>query len=159
MWYDMQAFSIGEYMQLTEHFSIEELTASETAGRLGIDNTPPASVVTTLQATATKMEAVRTLLGGLPIHVNSGYRCPALNKAVGGAETSAHLSGDAVDFICPAYGTPLQICQAIANSMLVFDQVIQEGTWCHVSFAPTERHQLLTAQFNPGESTTYKQGV
>ena len=69
-------------MQLTAHFSLEELIASETATRSGIDNTPPSELMPNLRALADGLEKVRAALGGRPIHINSGYRCPALNKAV-----------------------------------------------------------------------------
>jgi len=136
-------------MQLSEHFSLEELTA--TAHR-GIDNTAPANLYPHLEALATGMEAVRALLGH-PIHINSGYRSPALNKAVGGVPNSAHMSGYAADFICPEFGDPLAICRAVVESPIKFDQVIQEGSWCHLSFAPTLRRSILTKSgsgYKPG---------
>jgi len=125
---------------LSAHFSLEEMTITS---HRDLDNTPSAEIVTALTDTAQHMEAVRTLLGQ-PIHVNSGYRSPAVNKAVGGAANSAHMSGHACDFICPAFGSPLAICRALVASGIKFDQVIEEGTWVHISFAPTWRQQVLT---------------
>lgn len=133
--------------QLSDHFSLEELSA--TAHR-ELDNTPPAPVLATLADTALRMEAVRTFLGAQPIHVNSGYRSPAVNAAVGGVVDSAHLSGHAVDFICPAFGDPLAICRHLAGVAFAFDQLIQEGTWVHVSFAPTMRREVLTKSAGGG---------
>jgi hypothetical protein len=78
------------------------------------------------------------------ITVSSGYRCPALNKAVGGAKSSAHVSGHAVDFNCFSFGTPLEICRALAASDLKWDQMIEEGTWVHLSWDPRLRQQILT---------------
>lgn len=129
---------------LSEHFSLAELTASQTAARRGIDNTPTPEVMARLRNTAAQMERVRTLLGGKVITVSSGYRSPKLNAAVGGAKTSAHLTGDAVDFNCFSFDSPLAVCRVLANSDLKFDQIIEEGTWVHISFDPRMRRQVLT---------------
>jgi zinc D-Ala-D-Ala carboxypeptidase len=126
---------------LTEHFALEELSCTQ---QRGLDNTPPPTVVAALRETAVRMEEVRRLLGDRVITVSSGYRSPAVNRAVGGAERSAHLSGRAVDFNCYGFGTALEICRAIAASAVAFDQLIQEGTWVHISFAPAMRRQVLT---------------
>lgn len=143
--------------QLAAHFSLEELTFSSTANRLGIDNAPSLETIARLTIAAMGMEKIRALLGA-PISIDSGYRCPALNKAVGGVPDSAHLQGYAVDFLCPGYGSPLMIARAIAGSDITFDQCIQEGTWVHVSFDPRARHQALTATFGPN-GATYSGGV
>jgi zinc D-Ala-D-Ala carboxypeptidase len=144
--------------QLTPNFSLEELTLSSTAQRLGIDNTPTPDIVAALTVAANGMEQVRALLGNLPIHVDSGYRCQALNKAVGGAADSAHMEGYAVDFICPAFGAPLAIAHAVSAAGLAFDQLIMEGTWVHISFDPRLRGLLLSAHFGPG-GTSYSNGI
>ncbi len=127
--------------QLTAHFALEELACTQ---HREFDNTPPPEVVATLRNTAAQMEGVRRLLGGKVISVSSGYRCRALNRAVSGARTSAHLSGHAVDFNCYGFGPPLAVCRAIAESDLRFDQLIEEGTWVHMSFDPRMRRQVLT---------------
>ena len=145
-------------MMLTPHFSLAELTFSATAQRRQIDNSPPPSVLRNLNQLAVGLEDVRAALDGLPIRINSGYRCPALNRIVGGARLSAHLDGWAADFVCPDFGSPLEIVRVLARSDLVFDKLIQEGTWVHISFAPEARRQLLTAHFGPG-GTTYTTGV
>ncbi|HXA97573.1 MAG TPA: D-Ala-D-Ala carboxypeptidase family metallohydrolase [Candidatus Dormibacteraeota bacterium] len=95
-------------MQLTEHFSLEELIASEVAARSGIDNTPSATIVSNLRVLAQGLERVRAAFGGKPIHVNSGYRCAALNAAIGGAGNSLHMQGLAADIVCPQVGEPLR---------------------------------------------------
>lgn len=119
-------------MQLSEHFSLEELTASEVAARFGIDNTPPPEIIENLRRLARFLEGVRSVLGARPIHINSGYRSPALNSAVKGTRNSAHMSGLAADIVCPAFGTPLEICKAIRDSSLAFDQTIFEfASWAH----------------------------
>lgn len=140
--------------KLSPHFSLDELTFSQTAVRKGIDNDPPADVLERLTHTAAQMEKVRALLGGLPIHVSSGYRSPRLNRAIGGAAKSHHVLGCAVDFTCRAFGSPLEVCQRLAASDLQFDQLIEEhGRWTHISFAPPLRRQILTyrnGRYTPG---------
>ncbi|MFN3513931.1 MAG: D-Ala-D-Ala carboxypeptidase family metallohydrolase [Phenylobacterium sp.] len=135
---------------LSPHFTLEELTATQ---QRGLDNTPSAQVTANLRATAERMEAVRELLGGHPILVSSGYRSPAVNRAVGGAVRSAHLTGQAVDFVCHRFGTPKAICRKLADSPLAFDQLIEEGTWVHVSFDPRLRRQVLTKARGGGYHT------
>lgn len=133
---------------LSEHFSLEEMTATQVRG---VDNTPDSAALQHLAVTAAGMELVRKLLGDRPIHVNSGYRSLLVNKIVGGSIGSAHLRGWAADFICPAFGSPLQIAQAIAGSALTFDQLIwEEETWVHCSFEPPLRRQLLTKRRHGG---------
>lgn len=132
---------------LTQHFSLEEMTASDDARRLGIDNDPPIEVVHKLRRAAHGMERVRILLGNRPIIVTSGYRCADLNAAVGGSKNSAHMQGYAVDFKCPAFGSPLQIARVIEASDIFpdVDQLIHEfGAWVHISFDPRKRNQTLT---------------
>ncbi len=107
-------------------------------------NTPPPEVVGTLRNTAARMEQVRRQLGDRTISVSSGYRCRALNRAVGGARTSAHLTGYAVDFNCYGFGDPLAVCRALAGAEIAFDQLIEEGSWVHISFDPRLRRQVLT---------------
>jgi len=135
-------------MQLTENFSLEDLIASETAAREGMDNTPPPEIVANLRVLAAGLEKVRVALGRRPIHINSGYRCPALNEAVGGAPNSCHMKGLAADILCPQFGSPLEVCRAIHAAGIPIDQIIHEfGKWCHVSFvAPPlqARGQVLT---------------
>lgn len=131
-------------MRLSDHFTLAELTASQTAARKKIDNSPPPAVIERLRDTARCMEEVRALLGNLPISVSSGYRSPRLNRAIGGAKNSAHMTGYAVDFNCYGFGDPLAVCRAIAASDIPFDQLIEEGIWVHLSFAPPLRRQVLT---------------
>jgi zinc D-Ala-D-Ala carboxypeptidase len=121
-------------MRLSENFSLEELTASETAARKGIDNTPSEEVINNLKRLAAALQEVRALLNHRAILVSSGYRSPELNQAVGGSATSDHCKGLAADFICPSYGTPNDIVRAIAASGLSFKQVIREfDRWVHLS--------------------------
>lgn len=144
---------------LSEHFSLDELTQSNTAARRGIDNTPSPGIISALTRTAALLETARKILRGAPIVVSSGYRCKALNDAVGGAKASAHISGLAADIICPAYGSPFEVAQALAASKLAYDQIIHEfGQWVHIGLAPMgeqPRRQALSI-FEPG---AYQPGI
>ncbi|WP_303713588.1 D-Ala-D-Ala carboxypeptidase family metallohydrolase [Brevundimonas naejangsanensis] len=146
-------------MRLSDHFSLAELTVSATAARRGISNVPPPLVIDTLILTADRMEKVRALLGDKPIIVLSGYRSPAVNAAVGGSKSSAHMTGHAVDFICPRFGTPAQVAAHLAKHLTGFDQLIEEfGDWVHVGFGPGKRGQKLTARKENGR-TVYSPGI
>ena len=146
-------------MSLSEHFSLDELTASETALRKGIDNTPPPVVTEKLRMLAATLEQVRSLLGNNSIRISSGYRCLALNRAIGSGDLSAHVLGYAVDFTCPKFGTPKEVAKEIAESNLKFDQLICEGNaWIHLSCDPQNRRQVLTARFEHGH-TYYTTGI
>ena len=144
--------------KLSEHFTLEELTFSATAQRKQIDNKPPAEVLENMKRLAAGLEEVRAVLGNKPMRINSGYRSPKLNRAVGGARLSAHMAGYAADFVCPEFGSPLKIVKALAATGIQFDKLIQEGTWVHISFAPEARRQLLTAHFGPN-GTSYTAGA
>ena len=143
--------------QVTEHFSYEELTHSDTAEAKGIANIPGPDVAPNLMALAAGLEQVRALLE-VPMHINDGYRCLELNEALHGAAHSAHETCFAADFICPGYGAPIDIVKALQASDIKFDQVIQEGSWVHISFDPRMRQQTLTAHFADGK-VTYSLGV
>lgn len=135
-------------MLLSAHFTIEELTASQYASRLGIDNTPPPDVLEHLRASAVRLEDVRRRLGDRPVIISSGYRSVRVNAEVGGVTfpPSAHTLGYAIDFTCPSFGTPFEVAQFLSRQAdLVFDQLIYEfGDWVHISFDPRSRQQCLT---------------
>ncbi|QRE00543.1 hypothetical protein [Burkholderia phage BCSR129] len=133
-------------MNLSPHFTLAEMTATST----GLDNTAPQNIVDALTNTASQMETVRDLLGGLPIIVNSGYRSPAVNAKVGGVPSSQHLKGQAVDFVCPKFGTPEQIARRIIASDIEFDQIIMEGTWVHISFVKGGPNRRQSLKSTPG---------
>lgn len=128
---------------LTRHFSLEEFTSSTVAANKGIDNAPPPNVLQNLRLMAQRLETVRSLLVQ-PIVITSGYRSQRLNAAVGGAPTSAHLTGWAADFVAPKFGSPYRCATAIAKSGIKFDQLILEYGWVHISFDPRMRGQCLT---------------
>jgi zinc D-Ala-D-Ala carboxypeptidase len=131
---------------MMKHFTIEELIHSERARAQGIDNTPTPESLENIKALMAGLEEVRALLGK-PMLITSGYRCPELNRAVGGSKNSAHVQGFAADFVSPLFGSPRKIAEKIAASGIKFDQCIFEdmiGQWVHISFAPEMRQQVLT---------------
>ena len=123
-------------MKLTEHFDLEEFTRSDTAVAHGIDNSTPGAIMVKLGRLARTLEKVRAILGH-PLQITSGYRCPALNAAVGGVGDSAHLYGLAADILCPGFGTPLEVCRELEKHAqeLDYDQLIHEhfgaADWTH----------------------------
>ena len=141
--------------QLTANFSLEEFTDSQTAARHGINNVPKEGTAArnNLKDIADTMESIRSILGH-PILISSGYRSPAVNKAVGGSKNSAHQHGLAADFTCPGFGTPLEVCNALEPHMveLGIDQLIHEyATWVHLGLRAEDlkpRHQKLTIDKN-----------
>lgn len=130
--------------KLTTHFTLEELTRSATAQRLNMPNWPEADDLRRLQATADMLQRIRDTLGCAVI-VTSGYRSPAVNKAVGGVTSSDHARGQAADILAPGYGTPYQVAKALAPlvSVLGIGQLILEGIkgkqWVHVSTRVPDR--------------------
>jgi hypothetical protein len=148
-------------MQLSEHFSLAEFTRSDYADRHAIDNRPTdPDVLANLRLCAQGLEGVRAILS-VPVYVTSGYRCAALNSGIGGSAHSQHMIGQAVDFIAPQYGAPVQIARALAAyfANLAFDQLILEGRWVHISFAQQARGSILTAHFSAGQPATYTKGL
>jgi uncharacterized protein YcbK (DUF882 family) len=132
---------------LTEHFTLEEFTDSQTAARKGIRNMPSdhSRERKNIQRTAETLEKVRAILGDKPILVSSGYRSHQVNAAVGGSNSSAHVYGLAVDFTCPGFGTPIEICKAIEPHMkdLGIDQLIHEyKTWVHLGLSAEKPRQI-----------------
>ena len=131
-------------MKLSPHFDLSELTASSTAAKLGIDNTPPPELIPRLVRVAEMLERIRSALN-VPITVSSGYRCTALNEAVGSRSTSDHPQGHAADFVAPGFGTPTEIARLLAPlvDVLGIGQIILEGVkgkqWVHVSTHAPER--------------------
>ncbi len=120
-------------MNLSEHFTLEELTASETAERNGWDNSPNDAELSNLTRLAEFLEKVKTVLGGKPIMVNSAFRSKVVNDAVGSKDTSQHRVGCAADLRVPGM-TPDEVVKAIIASGIGYDQVIREfDRWTHIS--------------------------
>ncbi len=143
---------------VTQHFSMSELTHSNTAVSRGISNVPSGEHKQNLIDAATKLfQPVRDLLDA-PVLISSGYRSPAVNIAVGGSKTSAHSLGYAIDFIAPRFGDTTKIAKFLAEQLkakgIGFDQIILEfpdssGSWVHLGFkngGGQQRGQLLTAK-------------
>ena len=149
---------------LSKNFTLTEFTKSQTALRLGIDNTPSEEHLAAAKLLFENVvQPVRDHFG--PTVINSGYRGPALNEAIGGAATSQHCRGEAVDIECP--GVPNhEVAEWIQNN-LEYDQLILEfytqgipdSGWVHVSYIPEgNRKQSLTAVRQDGK-TVYLQGL
>jgi putative chitinase len=139
---------------MSKYFSDKEFTFSQTAIDKGIKNEVPVYLKMQMLFTLAGMDRIREALGK-PIKINSGYRCQALNEAVGGSPKSQHMVAEAVDFTCPAYGNPKDIGLFLSQKMgwLGIDQIIMEGTWVHVSFTLTPRYEVLTrkgTEYVPG---------
>ncbi len=128
---------------LSEHFSWDEASRSDTAAKRGIDNTIPEGLRPNVISTAQHLEQVRIVLGNQPLRVTSWYRSREVNRAIGGSKTSAHMRGLAVDFKPPAGYTLFDAFEQLAKSDIPFDQLIEERTrdgarWIHIGF--TEGH-------------------
>jgi len=131
-------------MQLSEHFTLEELTHTD---HREIENTPNSSEINNLKRLAEFLEKVKVAVGGKPIMVNSAFRCKALNDAVGSKDTSQHRVGCAADIRVPGM-TPDEVVKAVIAANLDYDQVIREfDRWTHISVpnspSGTSRKQAL----------------
>lgn len=139
-------------MKLTENFTLDELTRTST----GIPNTPGRFELINLQILAEHLQKIRDYVQK-PVRVASGFRCEAVNKAVGGSQTSAHLKGYAADIQISGM-TNAEIIAVIKKLGRKYDQVIDENvgnsTWVHYSIAPTYRMQHLVyknGKYSKGE--------
>jgi hypothetical protein len=120
-------------MNLTPHFTLDELTVSESAERNGWDNTPNDAELENLKRLADMLEQVKVVLGGKPIMINSAFRSKKVNDAVGSKDTSQHRTGCAADLRVPGM-TPDEVVRKIVASGISFDQVIREfDRWTHIS--------------------------
>ena len=130
--------------QLTEHFTLDELTHTD---HRELDNTPNDAELENLKRLAAFLEQLKTVLGGKPIMVNSAFRSKQVNDAVGSKDTSQHRIGCAADIRVPSM-TPDQVVRAVIASDLEYDQVIREfDRWTHISIpnevARSPRKQAL----------------
>jgi len=144
---------------MTQHFSLEEFTASDTAARLNIDNRIPDELRENALKTLQMMERIRFHIDA-PISITSGYRCEALNKAIGSKPTSDHTLAFAVDFKAPKAGTPFEIAKDLASviDVLGIGQLILEyndpdsrqGGWIHTSVAKPQKiiNRIITINKN-----------
>lgn len=128
-----------------KYFTIKELCQSSTATQKGIDNTPNSEIVNNLtQLVDNILDPLRKEYGK-PIKVNSGYRCDALNKAVGGSKTSYHRFGLAADITTGSKSENKKLFTLAQKLNLPFDQLIDEKgySWIHISFSTKPRKQIL----------------
>lgn len=129
-----------------KYFTINELCKSDTANARGIDNTPTDKIKENLEALIENVLDPLREAYGKPIYVNSGYRCPELNKAVGGVSTSEHQSGRAADIDTHDYEENKKLFKLIQELNLPFRQLIDESnlSWVHVSYNPNDiKRQVL----------------
>lgn len=147
--------------ELSTHFTLNEMVFSQTAIRLKLDNTPSRKVIMNLQQLCIfVLEDVRKLVrdGGIvrQVIVSSGYRSPAVNKAVNGSPRSQHMAGEAADITVPGVSTQ-ELFDLIVNSNIEFDQIIQEfDQWVHISFrAGRNRRSILYATFSKKGRVVY----
>lgn len=126
-------------MRLSKNFHLHEFIKSQTASRIGIDNTPPPDVIENLKYLCENLlQPIRDIVG--VINVSSGYRSQKLNTIIGGSPTSQHMTGNAVDFESVKYSN-IELGKIIENSGLIFDQLIYEfvkksspySGWIHLS--------------------------
>ena len=121
-------------MNLTEHFTLAELTATS---HRQFDNTPNEAETANLQRLAEFLEQVKTALGGKPIMINSGFRSKQVNDSVGSKDSSQHRIGAACDFRVPGM-TPDAVVRAVIAAGLPYDQIIREfDAWTHISVTNT----------------------
>ena len=122
-------------MNLSENFTYDELTRSETAARHGFDNTPNEGEVDNLKRLAALLEEVKKAVGGKAVMINSGFRSKQTNDAVGSKDSSQHRLGCAADIRVPGM-TPRQVVEACIEAQVPFDQIILEfDSWTHISVA------------------------
>lgn len=141
-------------MKLSENFTLDELTVTST----GLDNKPSDAEIANLKALVVNiLQPLRAHLGK-PIKITSGFRSPAVNKAIGGSDTSQHKVGQAADFHVEGM-TNQQIIDEIRKLKLPYDQLIDEqlkgSKWIHVSYKTNGRKQWLTARDKKGGGVVY----
>jgi uncharacterized protein YcbK (DUF882 family) len=124
--------------KLTQHFSLPELTRTDT----GLDNTPSNAIVDNLYKLAMTLEGVRSACYSMPVRISSGYRSAALNSTVGGSATSDHVNGLAADFTVDGLDL-VDIMNAIIDAGIKFDQLILEPSWVHIGVGSRMRQQAL----------------
>lgn len=129
-----------------KYFTITELTRSTTAHRLGINNTPSPEVILSLTRLVNEVLDPLREAWGAPLYVNSGFRCPELNKAVGGSAHSQHLLGEAADITTGNHNDNYRLWQLLKRLRLPVDQAINEshGQWIHISHGPRHRRHYFT---------------
>ena len=131
---------------LSEHFTLEEMISSETARKMHIDNTPPASAIKNLKILCTKVLEPARQKFGHPLTITSGFRCMKLNRIVGGQPNSYHLKGMAADIRISDFQSAKRLAELL-NEQQLCDLVLLEslragGQWLHVQFSRNPRHKI-----------------
>lgn len=127
--------------KLSENFTYEELTRSDTAVRLSVDNTPNETEIQNLRRLAALLQEVKKAVGGKPVMINSAFRSKAVNDAVGSKDTSQHRLGCAADLRVPGM-KPREVVEACIAAQVHFDQIILEfDSWTHISVPNTPEMQ------------------
>ena len=160
-------------MRISKNFTLHELTRSNTALRLGIDNTPTKDGIHKLTIIANSLlQPIRNELG--PLRITSGYRSPELNTAIGGSANSQHCRYEAIDCQFSKDGTMdnIKIYEAIGNLCLDFDQLIlefgdatetidpQHPSWIHISYKIADnRKEVLVDYKNKEGKTKYRKPI
>ena len=128
-----------------KYFTIKELCKSTTAISKNIDNSPNSEITKNLEQLVDNILDPLREKYGKPITINSGYRCEALNKAVGGSKTSQHRYGQAADITGGSKSENKKIFDLIQQLKLPFDQLIDESnfSWVHISYSSKPRKQVL----------------
>ena len=146
-------------MNLSKHFTLDEFIRSATAVRKNIDNAPDEKIISNIQALVDNILEPLRVHYGRPIIITSGYRCPKLNAAVGGASSSQHRTGEAADIrsVSDKREDNKELFYMIRTLNLPFDQLINEYNydWIHVSYSNRNRRQVLAA-VKSGSKTVYK---
>lgn len=145
---------------LSPNFSLQEMIESGTAIRLSINNTPSLDIIKNLKRLCAYLETARTAFQAhfktsVGLVVTSGYRCPELNKAVGGVPDSAHVQGLAAD-VHAAGISQTALTDFLADTLTGYDQIINEGTWTHIGLTNgVPRMQRMVAHFDSTGKATY----
>jgi zinc D-Ala-D-Ala carboxypeptidase len=147
-------------MRLSKNFVLSEITRSNTAKRLGIDNGPNKNHLRSIQRLITNLiQPMRDALG--PIRISSGYRNPNVNRAIGGSTKSQHCKGEALDlqFWDDGKISNKKLYDWVLSSNVEFDQMINEFdfAWIHISLKKEgNRNQVLEAYKDEDNDTKYK---
>lgn len=142
-------------MNLSPHFTLQEMENSQIAIRNGIINKADTRQINSLtQLCINILEPLRALVGK-SVNVQSGFRNPTVNSLVGGSATSQHMKGEATDINVEGM-TPAALFDLIRNSTLPYDQLIDEfSSWVHVSYKANPRHQAMLARKDGQNRTVY----
>lgn len=140
-----------------KHFTLSEFTRSTTARQKGIDNTPSAEIVARLTALVDNTLDPLRKAYGKPIRVNSGYRCPALNKAVGGASNSGHMYGFAADIDAGSKTQNQRLWHLVLENNIPFTKMIneQDYSWIHIAFDASNISKIKLKAVKQGGKWVY----